>query len=403
MKKIKILSVTAQKPRDTGSGIYLSELVKGFSLLDIEQAVIFGGSKSETNECAFLNVKEYKVSFDSEELPFPVFGMSDNMPYKSSKYKDMDELSLSKFKAEFEKMLLKTDAEFTPDLIICHHLYLLTAMTVNILSHRKIVAICHGTCIRQLKEHSLEYDFIRTNIRHLNKIYALQKSQIESISSLFNIDQSKLVSIGMGYNKDIFFCSNEDKRENRLVYTGKLSPSKGVEYLIRAMEKVNMPMELYIVGEGNNKDFINRIKEISKSIEENTAHKIIFSGKISQTELSKLFRSSETFILPSFYEGLPLVIIEAIACGMKIIYSKIEGSFSWFLENFKELSLTGIELVGQMGDDGNVRFDEEMYIDNIANAIIKSKNGKYISQEEALDKLNWNNICVKILKEINKN
>ena len=44
---MKILSVTAQKPDSTGSGVYLTELVKGFNKLGHEQAVIAGITKED--------------------------------------------------------------------------------------------------------------------------------------------------------------------------------------------------------------------------------------------------------------------------------------------------------------------------------------------------------------------
>ena len=41
--------------------------------------------------------------------------------------------------------------------------------------------------------------------------------------------------------------------------------------------------------------------------------------------MSELFNKSHIFVLPSFYEGLPVVVLESLACGCKVIVSKING------------------------------------------------------------------------------
>lgn len=85
---MRILNITAQKPHSTGSGIYLTELVKNWNALGYEQAVLAGVYEEDS-----VNFPEgvifYPVKYLSEELPFPIAGMSDEMPYKSTRYKDL--------------------------------------------------------------------------------------------------------------------------------------------------------------------------------------------------------------------------------------------------------------------------------------------------------------------------
>jgi len=56
-----------------------------------------------------------------------------------------------------------------------------------------------------------------------------------------------------------------------------------------------------------------------------TFHSIMFSGALSQNKLAQIFRNSDIFVLPSFYEGLPLVLIEAIASGMNVVATDLPG------------------------------------------------------------------------------
>lgn len=63
----------------------------------------------------------YPVKYLSEELPFPIAGMSDEMPYKSTRYKDFTEEMFQAYRSAFQMVVRKAVEEFCPDLIVCHH------------------------------------------------------------------------------------------------------------------------------------------------------------------------------------------------------------------------------------------------------------------------------------------
>ena len=83
---MRILSLTAQKPDSTGSGVYLTELVRGFAAQGHEQAVLCG-TVAEDEIRLPEGVAVYPVCYQSGQLPFPVCGMSDEMPYTSTRYR----------------------------------------------------------------------------------------------------------------------------------------------------------------------------------------------------------------------------------------------------------------------------------------------------------------------------
>jgi len=88
---MRILSVSAQKADSTGSGVFLSELVKGFERLGQQQAVLCGATAGELPQHLPPTVQVYPVLYQTEALPFPICGMSDEMPYPSTRYRDPDE------------------------------------------------------------------------------------------------------------------------------------------------------------------------------------------------------------------------------------------------------------------------------------------------------------------------
>ena len=95
---MKILSVLAQKPHSTGSGVYLTELVKAFDKLGCKQAVI-AGIYQDDEVCFPKNIEFYPVYYKSKNLPFAIPGMTDEMPYESKVYSQKTEDNVWKFKS----------------------------------------------------------------------------------------------------------------------------------------------------------------------------------------------------------------------------------------------------------------------------------------------------------------
>ena len=84
---MKVLSIIAQKPSSTGSGVYLTELVKCFKDFGANQEIICG-VYNEDKIVDEEGIKFNKVIFNTKELPIKIAGMSDVMPYESIKYSD---------------------------------------------------------------------------------------------------------------------------------------------------------------------------------------------------------------------------------------------------------------------------------------------------------------------------
>ena len=166
---MRLLSITAQKPDSTGSGVYLTELVKGFQRLNIEQAVVAGISRDGT-VCLPEGVQVFPVCFETGDLPFPVVGMSDEMPYKSTRYSDMTQQMTRQFKTAFAKRIQEAVREFMPDIILCHHLYFLAAMVREMFPDIPVYGISHGSDLRQIKKNEWQRDYISQWIPRLDGI-----------------------------------------------------------------------------------------------------------------------------------------------------------------------------------------------------------------------------------------
>lgn len=329
----KILHILSQRPEKTGSGIYLQSVLKEANKKGYKQAVI-AGIPAEMNKVDLGNINKdnfYPVKFNTDELPFPVLGMSDVMPYPSTRYKDMTFNMLEKYKNAFRRVIKKAVKEFKPDLIITHHLWILTSLVRKISPDIKIIAISHGTGIRQLKKVDKFEDDVLEGCQELDLVFALNKYQKSQINRIYDIDKDKIIVMGAGFDKNIFYGPGKyrnDKDKIKIVYAGKLSHAKGVKFLVKAFNKLDDKrdenLKLKLVGEGNGKEF-----EEIKSLVKNSEAEIELPGSVPQRKLGEIFRESDIFCLPSFYEGLALVVIEALASGLRIVTTDLPGLKEW--------------------------------------------------------------------------
>ena len=112
------------------------------------------------------------------------------------------------------------------------------------------------------------------------------------------------------------------KPELQLIFVGRLSPEKGINDLIDAVNMLSTSrIKLKIIGQGVEQENIRR-----KINEYNLEDKIILLGqKKWGQELFSEMRTSDILILPSYNEGLGMVLLEAMSNGITVIGSRVGG------------------------------------------------------------------------------
>jgi len=109
------------------------------------------------------------------------------------------------------------------------------------------------------------------------------------------------------------------------LYVGRLSEEKGVRVLLDAF--VGSPFKLKIAGDGPLMEDVQSISRKCSQIE--------FLGSVKKDKLIPLLRNCSALIFPSiWYEGMPLTIIEAFACGVPVIASKIGAMENMIQDNY---------------------------------------------------------------------
>ena len=357
---MNILSITAQKPHSTGSGTYLTELVRAFDRMGHSQAVVCGIFPDDVIDFPD-GVSCYPVFFADNKtdllaapckaaparfnaLPFPVVGMSDIMPYTSTRYRDLTPDMVAQFEEAFIDAVSRAVADLDPDLIICHHLFLLTAFVRKHFPDRRIAGISHGTDLRQMINCDNLRDFVRPYIKKPDAALALHEAQRAQIIEIFGIDESRVSVIGSGYNSKLF---NTDGRTEhspeeplRLAYAGKISRPKG-----GCQDEVMK----------------DKLEELPPWAE--------WLGQIPQPALAELLRRTDIFILPSYFEGLPLVLIEAMSAGAVPVSTDLPGVKSWIDANVGGSNAVFIPMPQMKSIDEPTDEGRSTFIDDLASTL----------------------------------
>lgn len=395
---MRILSITAQKPNSTGSGVFLSELVKELHAQGHEQAVIAGVYKEDKIDFP-EDTKAYPVFFKTQLLPFAIAGMSDEMPYESTRYCDMTEKMTEQFSNAFLNVLEKAVREFQPDLILSHHLYLLTALVRERVIDIPVYGFCHNTDLRQLQKNELQQDYIKEQIGKLDRIFALHEEQKNMICEMFKMPEEKVIVSGMGYNSHIFHDLHirKESEQTKIIFAGKISEKKGVESLIKSLSYLpyaHDKIEVCLAGGAGNEEEYERIIALAA----NAPYKVKLLGKLTQTELAKVYNECDIFALPSFSEGLPLTVIEALACGDRVVMSDLPGIKEWLARYAPGADIRYVTLPKMTKVDEAAVEELPDFEARIAKALEQSIDAKYTKPAD-VSRISWGKIAEKVLAE----
>ncbi len=275
--------------------------------------------------------------------------------------------------------------------------YFLNSLPVIRKTGAKII-LESGSChiLEQQKLLQQEYDKFglknpAINQRNIDKMLAEyeQADYIMTISSFVynsfikqNIPKKKLLKVMCGVDVDYFLDHKPFVRNKkfRVICVGLLGLRKGIQYLLQAWSKLNMPIEqteLLLVG-NLQKDLAQVLKKIK------VLPNVKFFGSTNKQTLKKLYQDASLFVLPSVEDGFGMVIGEAMATGLPVICSShtagldliknnkhgfvvsacdvdsLSQKILWCYENRRES-----ERMGQLGQEHVKQFSWDNYGKNV--------------------------------------
>jgi alpha-maltose-1-phosphate synthase len=328
----RVLHVLSQRPGHTGSGVTLEALVRAAGARGWEQRVAVGtplddpappvgGLAPEAVEPLFF---ASSGGAPGAGLPFLVPGMSDVMPYPSSRFSQLERAEIALYRARWREHLARIVERFRPDVIHAHHAWIVGALLRDVAAATPIVLHGHGTELRQLELCPHVAREVIEGCRRADRFALLHAEHARRYGEVYGLRAEQVAVVGAGYREDLFHARGRAADPGAsIVFAGKLSRAKGLPWLLDAVEQLapRWPgLRLCVAGGGSSleSDTLRaRMRSLAPLVE--------MRGELTQAELGELLRKSAVFVLPSFSEGLPLVLVEAAACGCRLVATRLAG------------------------------------------------------------------------------
>lgn len=190
--------------------------------------------------------------------------------------------------------------------------------------------------------HSIEYDrcheagvdpaicaIEKEGLEKADKVIAISDYVKKRVVKYYGIDEKKIEIVHNGINLDKYspkkytLKSLKANGTKMVLFTGRITYQKGVDYLIAAAKKVvakNDKVIFMVVGTG---DMQNQI--INQAAELGLSNKVFFPGFLRGADLEKIYKSADLYVMPSVSEPFGLVALEALANKVPVIVSNQSG------------------------------------------------------------------------------
>jgi D-inositol-3-phosphate glycosyltransferase len=164
------------------------------------------------------------------------------------------------------------------------------------------------------------------------------------IARLYGVSPAKITVVPPGVDLELFRPMDKSRArkelgilESRVVlYVGRLEALKGIGVLIQATAQLEgrEDTRVMVVG-GNRKGDRLAVKLKAEAEALGIGQKVTFTGPVPQSELPRYYNAADVFVLPSHYESFGLAALEAMACGVPVVVSRV-GGLTTFISDGKE-------------------------------------------------------------------
>ena len=175
-----------------------------------------------------------------------------------------------------------------------------------------------------------KYTYIPILFKMVDKVIAITPWEIEFLLS-YGCDKDKIKIIPNGMS-DIFYKKIEDNdfrrkikisdKDKMVLFFGRLNITKGIDKLIEVAKEISKERkDIYFVFRGPDEGMKNLVEKSSKE----DRNIILIKETRDKEEIAKTYQAADVYVLPSYREGLPLTLFEAMASGLPVIASPVNG------------------------------------------------------------------------------
>lgn len=244
-----------------------------------------------------------------------------------------DNLRLVTYVISLFFMLIKIVKRYKIDIVHAHSVIptgLVGVIVAKILRCPSIIT-SHGMDINNFDANSIYGHMISFSLNQCKKVIAVSGDLAEKMKFL-GINEDKIVIVRNAVDTERFKPSkNMELRHKYLIgeneililFVGYLDIFKGIFQLVDAFHEINKEnknVKLMMVGTGpKEKELKNKVSQW------NLESYVIFTGAVPNTEIHSYYQMADVFVLPSYTEGFPLSILEAMGCGLPVVVTNVGG------------------------------------------------------------------------------
>jgi D-inositol-3-phosphate glycosyltransferase len=159
-------------------------------------------------------------------------------------------------------------------------------------------------------------------LRAAAKVITFSMDQAKFVERTYKVDPRAIVIVPNGVGPEFSPATLQtiEQRPLRVLYVGRLSPQKAVPRLIEALASMTQPVQAVLVGDGEERS------KIEDLLRQHSLINVRLVGIQRGAELVESYQWADVFVLPSDREGMPLVALEAMACGLPVVATDVVGN-----------------------------------------------------------------------------
>ena len=220
-----------------------------------------------------------------------------------------------------------------------------------------------------------------------DRFLALTGEQAVALEGALGVGPERIHVVGAGYAESLFHARGRVEPDRPvLLYAGKLARAKGLPWLLEAvaeLARARPGLVLEVAGGGSGAE-----ADELRAAMAGMAPVVRTHGRLDQPALADLARAASVLVLPSLHEGLPLVVVEALACGCRAVVTRLPG-IETELAPHLGASLLLVDPPRLVGPDEPLAEDLPRFVSDLARALDRALDRPPAAPPPGLRRFTW--------------